>query len=116
MVRYIPAYTANQFDMWQQQNFDADRIDLELTWAESLGMNTMRVFLHNLLWQEDPGGFNSFRHRIDKFLSICKRHKIRPIFVLLDSCWDPFPKTGRQLPPVPASTIPDGCRVPAPRC
>jgi hypothetical protein len=30
---------------------------------------------------------------------VCKRHKIRPIFVLLDSCWDPFPKTGRQLPP-----------------
>ena len=100
-ANYIPAYAANQLEMWQVDTFDTDRIDLELTWAESLGMNTMRVFLHNLLWQEDPGGLSSLRRRMDKFLSICKRHHMRPIFVLLDSCWDPFPKGGRQLPPRP---------------
>jgi Cellulase (glycosyl hydrolase family 5) len=100
-ANYVPAYAVNQLEMWQTDTFDADRIDLELSWAESLGMNTMRVFLHNLLWQEDPGGLSSFRRRIDKFLAACKRHKIRPVFVLLDSCWDPFPKGGRQLPPRP---------------
>lgn len=100
-ANYIPAYAANELEMWQPETFDIDRIDMELGWAEGLGMNTVRVFLHNLLWQEDPGGLNSFHRRIDKFLAVCKRHRIRPIFVLLDSCWDPFPKSGRQLPPRP---------------
>ena len=39
--------------MWQTESFDPKRIDTELGWAESLGMNTMRVFLHNLPWQQD---------------------------------------------------------------
>jgi hypothetical protein len=63
-----------------------------------MGMNTMRVFLHDLLWKQDQVGF---RKRIDRFLAVCKRHKIRPVFVLLDSCWDPFPEPGRQRPPRP---------------
>ena len=95
---YIPAYAINQLEMWQADSFNADRADLEFSWAESLGMNTMRVFLHDLLWQQDPGGF---RKRIDRFLTAAKKHKIRPIFVLFDSCWDPFPELGIQRLPRP---------------
>src|SRR5690242_16166024 len=95
---YIPAYAANQLEMWQSETFDTDRVEFELRWAEAMGMNTMRVFLHDLLWKQDQVGF---RKRIDRFLAVCKRHKIRPIFVLLDSCWDPFPELGRQRPPRP---------------
>jgi hypothetical protein len=61
-------------------------------------MNTMRVFLHNLLWDQDSSGFQK---RIDRFLSIAANHHIRPIFVLFDSCWDPNPKLGPQRPPIP---------------
>jgi hypothetical protein len=61
-------------------------------------MNTMRVFLHDLLWTQDPDGF---RDRIDTFLAICAKHHIRPIFVLFDSVWDPDPKLGPQHPPIP---------------
>jgi hypothetical protein len=61
-------------------------------------MNTMRVFLHDLLWKQDSG---AFQRRIDKFLSMADRHKIRPIFVLFDSCWDPFPAINDQRPPKP---------------
>jgi hypothetical protein len=53
---YNPASAINQLEMWQADSFDPKRIDLELGWAESLGMNTMRVYLHDLLWQ-DPEGF-----------------------------------------------------------
>ena len=95
---YIPAYAINQLEMWQAETFDSGRVDLELGWAENLGMNTMRVFLHDLLWQQDPGGF---RKRIDRFLSAAKKHHIRPIFVLFDSCWDPFPDLGQQKNPRP---------------
>ena len=95
---YIPANAINQLEMWQAETFDPNRIELELGWAEKLGMNTMRVFLHDLLWQQDSEGFKG---RIDTFLSIAARHGIRPMFVLLDSCWDPRPHLGPQHPPIP---------------
>lgn len=84
--------------MWQAETFDPEEIDKELGWAEGLGMNTMRVFLHDLLWQQDASGF---RQRIDTFLTIAQKHHIRPIFVLFDSVWDPRPKLGPQHPPIP---------------
>jgi hypothetical protein len=61
-------------------------------------MNTMRVFLHNLVYEQDP---KAFEKRVDGFLAIAARHHIRPVLVLFDSCWDPHPKLGPQRPPVP---------------
>ena len=95
---YIPATAINELEMWQADTFDPKRIDLELGWAEGLGMNTMRVFLHDLLWKQDPEGFSK---RIDTFLAIAARHHIRPLFVLFDSCWNPMPKLGKQPDPTP---------------
>lgn len=95
---FNPASAINELEMWQADSFDPRRIDLELGWAESLGMNTMRVYLHDLLWQQDAEGF---KRRLDKFLSIAAKHRIRPIFVLFDSCWDPDPKLGKQRAPRP---------------
>ena len=97
-ANYIPATASNQLEMWQADTFDPDRINMELGWAENIGMTTMRVFLHDLAWKQDPNGF---RKRIDQFLSIAKRHRIRPIMVLFDSCWDPFPDIGIQRRPRP---------------
>ena len=62
---YLPATAINQLEMWQADTFDPIWIDTELSWAEGLGMNTMRVFLHDLLWKQDSG---AFQRRIDKFL------------------------------------------------
>ncbi len=84
--------------MWQADTFDPQTIDKELGWAQGLGMNTMRVFLHDLAWKQDAEGY---RQRIDRFLSIAAKHEIRPLFVLFDSCWDPSPKPGRQHDPRP---------------
>jgi hypothetical protein len=95
---YVPKSAINQLEMWQEATFDPAEIDKELGWAEELGMNTMRVFLHDLLWQQDSAGF---RKRIDQFLVIASRHHIRPVFVLFDSVWDPSPHLGPQHPPVP---------------
>ncbi len=95
---FIPATAINELEMWQADTFNGAEIDKELGWAESLGLNTMRVFLHDLLWQQDAEGF---KHRIDIFLSIAQKHHIRPIFVLFDSCWDPDPRLGKQREPRP---------------
>jgi hypothetical protein len=54
---FLPSSAINQLEMWQAETFDTTTINRELTWAESLGFNTLRVFLHNLVWQEDAKGF-----------------------------------------------------------
>ena len=95
---FLPSTAINELEMWQGDTFDEPTIDRELGWAENIGMNTMRVFLHNLLWEQDPKGFTQ---RIDQFLVIAARHHIRPVFVLFDSCWDPLPRLGPQHPPIP---------------
>jgi hypothetical protein len=97
-ANYVPATAINELEMWQAATFDPKRIDMELGWAESIGFNTMRVFLHDLLWQQDPKGFQK---RIDTFLNLSTRHHIKPLFVLFDSVWDPNPHLGKQHPPTP---------------
>lgn len=97
-ANFVPSTAINELEMWQAETFDPTTIDRELGWAESIGMNTMRVFLQNLLWEQDPEGF---KKRIDTFLTIAAKHHIRPLFVLFDSCWDPFPKLGPQHPAIP---------------
>jgi hypothetical protein len=94
---YLPADAINELEMWQPETFDPKRIDLELSWAQSLGMTTMRVFLHDLLWQDSAG----FKKRLNTFLTIANKHHIKPLFVLFDSCWDPNPKLGPQHAPTP---------------
>ena len=95
---YVPKSAINQLEMWQEATFNPEEIEKEFTWAEAIGMNTMRVFLHDLLWQQDPAGF---QNRIDRFLTIASRHHIRPMLVLFYSCWDPLPRLGLQHPPIP---------------
>jgi hypothetical protein len=97
-ANFLPSTAINELEMWQAETFDPATIDRELGWAEGIGMNTMRVFLHNLVWEQDPKGFD---RRVDEFLAIAARHHIRPVFVLFDSCWDPHPKLGSQHPPIP---------------
>ncbi|NYT42225.1 cellulase family glycosylhydrolase [Sphingomonas sp. R-74633] len=97
-ANFTPANAINQLEMWQPETFDPATIDKELGYAESIGMNTMRVFLHNLLWENDPEGL---KKRMDVFLTIAAKHHIKPLFVLFDSCWDPNPVAGPQHPPIP---------------
>lgn len=95
---YTPASAINQLEMWQAETWNPAEIDRELGMAQAIGMNTMRVFLHDQLWEQDAEGF---KRRIDEFLTIAAKHRIKPLFVLFDSCWDPNPKLGPQHPPIP---------------
>jgi hypothetical protein len=95
---FIPSTAINELEMWQADTFDLPTIDRELGWAESIGMNTMRVFLHNLAWKQDRSGF---LNRMEKFLQTADKHHIQIMFVLLDSVWDPEPKIGKQRAPRP---------------
>jgi len=93
---FIPSTAINQLEMWQAATFDPKTIDQQLGWAESIGFNTMRVFLHSLAWKEDPAGF---KNRVDQYLAIANKHHIQTIFVFFDDCWNANPKPGKQPEP-----------------
>ncbi len=97
-ANFIPSNAINELEMFQAATFDPALIDKELGMAESIGMNTMRVFLQDQLWQQDPTGFTQ---RLDTFLGIAAKHHIRPLLVLFDSCWETNPHLGPQHPPIP---------------
>lgn len=84
--------------MWQAATFDPATIDRELGWAAALGMNAVRVYLHDLLWEQDAAGL---RGRIDRFLAIAAGHGMRVMLVFFDDCYNPDPRSGPQPEPVP---------------
>lgn len=94
---FIPSTAVNQLEMWQAETFDLPTIDRELGWAQELGFTSVRVFLHDLLWQDSKG----FLNRLDEFLSVADRHKIGALLVLFDGVWDPQPRLGKQPAPKP---------------
>ena len=95
---FIPSSAINQLEMWQAETFDPAAIDRELGWAAALGFNTVRTFLHDLLWEADPQGF---KQRIGCFLEIAARHGIRPMLVFFDDCWNRNACLGVQPAPRP---------------
>jgi len=97
-ANFVPSSAVNQLEMWQAETFDPATIDRELGYAEGIGMNTMRVFLHDIAWREDPEGFLS---RVNKYLEIADAHGIKTMFVIFDGVWHPNPKAGLQPVPVP---------------
>ena len=78
---FIPSTAINQLEMWQQESFDPATIDRELGYAEGIGFNVMRVFLHHVAWQVDHEGF---KKRMNDYLTIADKHHISTMFVLFD--------------------------------
>jgi hypothetical protein len=97
-VNFIPSTAINQLEMWQAETFDPATLDRELGYAEEIGINTVRVFLHNLCWEQDATGF---KKRMDEYLTIADKHHIRTMFVLFDSVWNDKPTLGKQPAPKP---------------
>lgn len=95
---FTPSTAINQLEMWQAESWDAKTIDRELGWAHDLGFTSARVFLHDLVWQQDRRGL---LRRLEQFLAMADKHHIGVMFVLFDSVWDPFPKPGKQRAPYP---------------
>lgn len=97
-ANFVPSNASNQLEMWQKATFDPYLIEKELKWASQLGMNLMRVYLHDLVWHEDAKGF---KNRINTYLEIADRYGIKTCFVLFDDCWNPNPQLGPQKDPIP---------------
>jgi hypothetical protein len=93
---FIPSTAINQLEMWQSDTFDPQTIERELSWAAGLGFNTVRVYLHHLLW-DTPN--NEFIAHIQQFLDIATANGIRPMFVIFDDSWNANPRAGLQPDP-----------------
>ncbi len=108
---FIPSTAINELEMWQAETFDPKTIDRELGWAQDLGFNVVRVYLHNIAWETDRHGFGA---RMNDFLAIATKHKIKTLFVLFDDCWLPDPKPGKQQEPIPGVHNSGWLRAPGP--
>jgi hypothetical protein len=97
-ANFTPSSAANQLEFWQADTYDIPTIQRELGWAADIGMNSMRVFLHDLAWCSDPAGFLA---RLDHFLDLSAALQIRPLLVFFDDCWNPNPVVGAQAAPLP---------------
>ena len=97
-TNFNPSTSINQLEFWQEDTYDPETIERELEWSAELGMNLHRVYLHNLLWDQDSLGFLK---RVENYLEIADSKDIKTLFVLLDDCWHPVPKLGKQPDPIP---------------
>ena len=95
---FIPSTAINQLEMWQADTFDLATIDRELGWAAGLGFNTVRVYLHDLLWLADADGL---LERINQYLTVASKHGIRTTLVFFDACWNNYGYLGKQPQPIP---------------
>lgn len=92
---FVPSTAVNTLEMWQAATFDLPTIDRELGIAAALGMNAVRIFLHDLLWADAAGCIA----RLDAFVGVAARHGLGVMPVLFESCWDSAPAAGPQPPP-----------------
>jgi len=95
---FNPSTAINQLETWQAESFDTTTIDRELGWAQGIGMNVMRVYLHHLAWEIDKDGF---KKRMDTYMNIANKHGIKTVFVFFDDCWNPTYQAGKQPDPKP---------------
>lgn len=97
-ANFNPSTAVNQLETWQAESFDTATINRELEWAQNIGMNCMRVFLHHVAWQVDRDGFKG---RMKNYLDIADSHNIKTIFVFFDDCWNATYQAGKQPDPKP---------------
>ena len=97
-ANFYPSTAINQLEMWQEESFDLETIDRELGFAEGIGMTIMRVYLHDLLWEQDKIGFLK---RMEQYLAVSEKHGIKTMFTIFDDCWSPVFALGKQPDPKP---------------
>jgi hypothetical protein len=104
-INFIPSTTINATEWWQ--SFDHERvftdIGKELSLAQSVGFNSLRVMFPFQIWQKDKQLF--FKH-MDEFLDLCHTFGLTVMPLLFSDCCVPKELSkdiqfGKQPDPVP---------------
>jgi cellulase (glycosyl hydrolase family 5) len=93
-ANYVPSHASTSVAAWK--TYDPAQIDRELDYAARLGLNSLRVFLQYVVYEDDPAAFTG---RVGDFVARCHRRGIRPLFVLFDSCFGDEPSLGKAESP-----------------
>ena len=64
---FLPSSAINQLEMFQDATFDIETIKKEITWASDLGFNSLRIYLHDLLWTDKK----NFTSKLNLVLDVC---------------------------------------------
>uniref|UniRef100_A0A914E613 Glycoside hydrolase family 5 domain-containing protein n=1 Tax=Acrobeloides nanus TaxID=290746 RepID=A0A914E613_9BILA len=97
-TEYMTSSAVNSLEMWQAATFDPVLIDKEMAVGGQLGMTTMRIFLEDLAYSQDPAGF---KNRMSTLLGIASKYGIKPLFVFFTNGAIPNPANGIQPKPIP---------------
>jgi hypothetical protein len=99
-VNYVPSTAVNMLEWWQKETFDPKTIDRELGFAHKSGYNSMRCNVSFEVWEIDGDGL---KDRLDKFLELAAKNKIRVMFCLFDDVnfARAKPVAGKQPAPKP---------------
>ena len=84
-AEYTPWRASNELWWAQYPEYRAD-VQRELGLIkETLGFNTLRVWLHSMLYEADAAGLKT---HLDDFLSLCDAAGFRVGLVFFDDCWN----------------------------
>ena len=97
---FLPSTAVNDIEMWQKNDFDIRTIEKELSFAQNIGLNSVRIFLNYLVWQDNP---EEFKERLNAFLNIAETNNLSVIPILFDDCnfGNKEAQLGKQPNPVP---------------
>ena len=99
-TEYMTSSAVNQLEMWQEATFDPVLIDKEMAVGQQLGMTTMRIFLEDLAYSQDPAGF---KNRMSTVVEIMSKYGMKPLFVFFANGPIQNPTIGQQPKPRPGS-------------
>ncbi len=82
---FMPSDCANRIDMWQEYGFEEhfSTADRELSWAEELGFNSMRIILEFDVWDMEH---DAFMAHLERYLDLLDRHGMNAMLVLGNDC------------------------------
>ena len=96
---YMPSYGGTPVEIWGKEYFKPEVVDSELALAEDLGFNAIRLFLCDVVWQEDPKGF---MERLEETVRLADKHGMRILMTFFTNGGTiKNPYTGPQPQPVP---------------
>jgi hypothetical protein len=85
-ANYVPSYARNDVQTWM--DYDPEVIDRELSYANRMKLNSVRIFLQYAVYKHNP---KQFLARYENFLSLCEKHGIQAMIVVFDSCFGEYP-------------------------
>lgn len=95
-ANYVPSTAASDTQFWDE--FDEPTIERELALAEDLGLNSVRVFLQYLVFEDDAAAMVA---KFDTFCTLAQRHGLSVLPIFFDDCFGPEPTLGPYPEPLP---------------